>query len=80
MAFYELEPFGPERNDVGAGIVASTIANVNRDPKKRKKPFSPSDFVPQFGTEKKERDWQDLLAHVEMLNAAFGGVDKRQKQ
>lgn len=27
------------------GIVASTIANVNRDPKKRPEPFEPLDFI-----------------------------------
>ena len=32
MVYYELEPFGEERADLRAGIVASTVANVNRAP------------------------------------------------
>jgi hypothetical protein len=51
MAFYELEPFGPERGDLRAGIVAATVANANRDPKKVKKAFEPQDFMPKFGGE-----------------------------
>jgi hypothetical protein len=48
MAFYQLEPFGPERGDLQAGIVAATVANVNRDAKKQKKPYSAQDFMPKF--------------------------------
>ena len=48
MAFYNAEPFGGERGDLQAGIVASTVANVNRDPKKKRKPYEPGDFMPEF--------------------------------
>jgi hypothetical protein len=40
---YRLDPWGPERGDLAAGIVASTIANVNRGPKSE--PFRPADFM-----------------------------------
>jgi hypothetical protein len=40
---YRLDPWGPERFDLAAGIVASTIANVNRAPKSE--PFRPADFM-----------------------------------
>lgn len=48
MAYATLEPFGEERADLRAGIIASTIANANRDPKHKPKPFAPSDFMPRF--------------------------------
>lgn len=48
MAYYELEPFGQERGDLQAGVVASVIANVNRDPKKSRKEYKPDDFVLVF--------------------------------
>ena len=74
LAFFELEPFGPERGDLQAGIVASVIANVNRDPKKRKKEYTPQDFMPVFGggrgKEKKTPD--ELRRKWEMVVAAFG--------
>lgn len=51
-AFAELEPFGEERADWRAGMVASVIANVNRDPKKGR-PFQPRDFMPDFSSQRK---------------------------
>lgn len=46
MAYASIEPFGEERADMRAGIIASVIANVNRDPKRRSQPFTPQDFMP----------------------------------
>jgi len=45
--YFGMEPWGTEVDDWRAGMVASTIANVNRDPKKQKKPFEPKDFMPE---------------------------------
>lgn len=49
MAYAKIEPFGEYRDDLRSGVVASIVANVNRDSKKHPEPFSPSDFVLQFG-------------------------------
>jgi hypothetical protein len=49
MAFYQLEPFGEERADVRAGIIASVIANVNR--RKGAPPFTAKDFMPFLAAE-----------------------------
>ena len=38
------EPFGEERADLRAGIIAAVIANTNRG--KDQKAFSPTDFMP----------------------------------
>lgn len=43
-----LEPFGEERADLRAGVIASTIANVNRT-KASDKVFGPQDFLLKFG-------------------------------
>jgi len=51
QAVYSESPFGDERSDLQAGIIASTIANVNRDPKKGE-PFKPADFMPFVKIEK----------------------------
>lgn len=83
QAFYQLEPFGVERGDVQAGIVASTIANVNRDRKKRAKPYTPNDFMPKFDEawqRSREPSWMRMLRTVEMLNSAMGGKDLRRTQ
>ena len=52
-AYFELEPWGTEVEDWRAGLIASTVANVNRDPKKQKKPYEVSDFMPKRVPEKK---------------------------
>lgn len=47
LAYYRLEPWGEERGDLRAGIVASTVANAWRG--KDVLPFNPGDFMPEFG-------------------------------
>jgi hypothetical protein len=80
MAYSSNWPFGEYPAYLRAGIVASTIANANRDPKKRKKPFSPVDFMPNFDQPQKEKKSPaQLLQIVEMLNAGFGGKDLRKQ-
>ena len=55
MQYYEEEPWGEERADMRMGILAAQQANINRDRKKRSKPFTPADFMPKFGAKKKAR-------------------------
>lgn len=52
MAFYKMEPFGEERADLRAAIVACTIANVNRA--KGKRAFKVDDFMPRFEERRKK--------------------------
>ena len=84
IAYYGLEPFGEERSDLRAGIVAATVANVNRDAKRRRDAFRPEEFMPKFGEGDGRdmdgvdgSDWRRMLAVVEQWNAAFGGEDLR---
>ena len=80
MAYAGLEPFGEERADLRAGIVASTVANAARDPKTQREPFTPYEFMPKYETtEPTEQTPEQMLSIVEMLNAAFGGQDLRAK-
>lgn len=51
----ELEAFerlhGPQdahRTDALVGVLASVVANVNRDPKRKPQAYSPQDFVPKW--------------------------------
>lgn len=72
MAFYSIHPFGEERADIRAGIIASTIAEINRDKKQRLRPFTFADFMPKFETRfvRKKLPSQDEL--TEKILAAFG--------
>ena len=58
-AYHSIEPIGGIRGDLQTGIVASTIANVNRG--KNSPAFSPSDFMP-LSQEKKEQTEEDMKA------------------
>lgn len=82
MAYARLEPFGAERADVPLAMLMALTAEINRDKKKRRKPYSPLDFMPRFDLEaekpeRKAQTWEDQLKLVEMLNQAFKGQDKR---
>lgn len=52
MAYYSIEPWGAERDNLHAGIVAKAIYDVNQDPKKHRD-ISPADFLLR---EKKQPD------------------------
>lgn len=58
LAYYSLEPFGEERADLRAGIVASTIARANGS-----KSAKPSDFMPKF----EEQDPEDMKRVLERV-------------
>lgn len=71
MAFDRIEPFGAGRTDLGFGIVASVIANVNRG--KKTKVFKPMDFMPYAKADDERRrlkrhgdsrDWKVWRARV----------------
>lgn len=84
MAYARIEPFGAERADVPLAMLMALTAEINRDKKKRRKHYSPSDFMPRFETdvaepEKKSQTWEEQLQVVEALNRAFKGKDQRPK-
>jgi hypothetical protein len=74
QAYFRLEPFGEARADLRAGIIASTVANVHRDPRRR--PLTTRDFMPAFDESDapasppgaRAHDWRAAKA---MLEAAF---------
>lgn len=43
--FYEIEPFGLQVQDAFHAHGIAVLANVNRDPKRRKEPFGIKDFL-----------------------------------
>ncbi len=73
MAYDQLEPFGERRADLRMAILASLIANANRDPDKRREPFSPADFMPRFESEPQaqpdvpRQTWQQQKAIMQSL-------------
>lgn len=68
MAYSRLEPWGEERDDLRTGIVASTMANINRG--KSRKPYKPTDFMPSFEPISEEELAARMLANA---RSALGG-------
>ncbi len=78
MAFFSLEPWGTEVEDWRAGLIASTIANVNRDPKKRRKPYEPKDFMPcRDRRPAEEQSWEEQARILEMWARMLQARDGR---
>ena len=71
-SMYEAWKIREERTDRRIGRLCAIIANVNRDPKKRKEPFTEEDFIPKQRTKKKQTP-EEMLNIVRALNQAFGG-------
>ena len=55
MAYFTLEPFGDEW--LRTALIASVIANANRDAKVKPEPFKPEDFMPKYDDQ--PADWHD---------------------
>ena len=55
MAYFTLEPFGDEW--LRTALIASVIANANRDAKAKPEPFKPEDFMPK--SDDQPADWRD---------------------
>lgn len=50
MAYDQVEPISlGYRGEVAAAQVASVIANVNRNPEKKRQPYTIEDFVVKYG-------------------------------
>lgn len=80
VAFAQLEPFGPSREDARAGVIASLIANANRDADKRSAPFEPSDFFPTLGEGaapvEQQQTPEEQLAIMQMITDAMSRGDR----
>lgn len=61
--YYGREPFGEQRADLRAGIVASVIANVNRDSSSKPEPYHADDFIPKFGDDAREAESKPLVSN-----------------
>jgi len=63
--FYAAEPFGPTRDNLHAGLIASVIVNALR--KKGTEPLSPSDFLFVSADAKRKRSLADGVAKLAAL-------------
>jgi hypothetical protein len=68
LSFGNLEGFGEKRADMRMGIVASLVANVNRDPKRKPSPFKPTDFIPKLKEDEARQQESELRANLERMS------------
>jgi hypothetical protein len=71
LAYARLEPFGAEADDHRMAQLMALIANVNRDPKRRKTPWTPHDFLPRRGP-RPGAEQDGLRPRIDAAMAAFG--------
>lgn len=69
MAYFGIDPFGEERADLRAGIVASTVANAHRS---KGRAFRPKDFMPNFDGDKPQDTWTQMEI-IKQLHKQLGG-------
>jgi len=71
--YYGLNPWGPERADLGAATIAATVANCHAT---KGHTFKPSDFLPRYGAppEAEEKTPEQLKQLAMQTNALMHGV------
>jgi len=62
-----------ERQDYRAALICTVLAEINRDRKKRPRPFKPEDFMPKRGRKQKPMTDEQMLAQAKIITAALGG-------
>lgn len=76
QVFAELEPFGAPAGFWQAGMIASTLANVNRT-KKAQKAYKPEDFMPQSMTpQRDDQSEQDVASAVTQIFQDLATLDR----
>jgi hypothetical protein len=68
-AYAGLEPWGEDRADLRAGIVAATIANVHR---RKGRAYSAKDFMPRFGPRRRQSAEEINSVLIAAMMAAGG--------
>jgi len=71
LAYQQIDPSGEDRADLRAAIIACVIANANRDPKS--KPFTPSDFMPDFAPKRQPPNDELIRAKLMLFVEAHNG-------
>lgn len=58
-AYFDIEPFGPIRDNIHAGIITAMIANTHL--KSGAKPYSADDFLLQDAQSRKEKETRNFM-------------------
>jgi hypothetical protein len=79
MAYDAVEGLPDRRQEILLASLLAITVNINRDPKAHGEPATALDFLPWMRPEDDdEPEPVDMVKRIEMLNALFGGEDRRQ--
>jgi len=70
MVYYAAEPFGTFRDNVHAGLIAATLANIHR--KKGTKPLTFNDFMLQDPSHARRRSTREALTWFKSVAKKHG--------
>ena len=74
---YEIEPWGDWAENARNAHIVTTLANINRDPKKREKPFGLEEFMLFNGPMKKaEQEYKGAVIAPETITWLFAASRK----
>lgn len=73
QAFWTLEPFGGFEAEYQMGMLASVIANTQRDVKKKTQPFKATEFMRECYTDELKPQGEGLLEKISNVFGALGG-------
>ena len=71
IAYSTIEPFGEGVADYRHGIAVAALANINRDHKARRDPFTPEDFIPWHDTHRESAAADGVLEADPQAQAAL---------
>ena len=77
MAYWNMNPWGEDRADLRAGIIAATTANVWAGKGRQAKP---SDYMPKFGQDDNEAKQEPSDMKAKFKRAAFAFNRKKSEQ
>lgn len=85
LAYWTLEPPLADRIELAIGILASLLAEINRDSKRRPEPFSPADFMVRWSdrleqAEQEEEPEEGTGMSPEQIIAAFDRIIEQQNR
>ncbi len=74
--YYGEEPFGVNRDNLHAGIIASAVINASGNRRRGSKAMSPDDFMLRSREEQRERSTAEALAFFDAVSRPAKGVTR----
>jgi hypothetical protein len=78
MAYDRVQPFGPERADMGPAQLCALFANVNR--KQGSRPFKVADFMPDFLRQYKHKPSKQTPGNMATIMNMFTNAHNKAQQ